>query len=357
MFDVPALPLMNSKSTWAWAVLAAALFAFIFFFERHFKQPDTGPQKILSGFHAAGITSVSVRPGDQLDIRAVRTNGSWHLTQPLDYPAASASVTALLDALEKLTPAQPPISPLELRKRTNVDEEFGFATPQFSLSLYRGASLQQIQIGSRTAPGDQVFLRVVGIEDVFVVDANLLNLLPRSPNDWRERAVTDLSGLKFNRITITSGAKICELQRDGINLPWRITRNNPARADNPRIKELLSKLSAVRVSRFVSDAAQPDLESYGLQTPDLGLLFSEGTNSVLELQLGKNPTNDVTQVFARLDGQNSIVTVPKEAFDGWHPPFENFRDHHHQRRKNLRTPARRNLSAMAHHPQQPGQSR
>ena len=42
---------MNAKNTWLWMLAAAALFAFIFFFERHAKKPQYGPRKILSDFH------------------------------------------------------------------------------------------------------------------------------------------------------------------------------------------------------------------------------------------------------------------------------------------------------------------
>ncbi len=38
---------MNSKITWFWALLAAGLFAFIFFFEGRLHKPDSGPGRIL----------------------------------------------------------------------------------------------------------------------------------------------------------------------------------------------------------------------------------------------------------------------------------------------------------------------
>ena len=35
-------------------------------------------------------------------------------------------------------------------------------------------------MGAKTAPGDQVFLQVVGVEGVYVVDADFLKYLPRT---------------------------------------------------------------------------------------------------------------------------------------------------------------------------------
>ena len=63
--------------TWFWTILAATLFAFIFFFERHFRAGPTGPPKILPALKASAVSSVQILPKGQLEIRADRTNGLW----------------------------------------------------------------------------------------------------------------------------------------------------------------------------------------------------------------------------------------------------------------------------------------
>jgi hypothetical protein len=156
----------------------------------------------------------------------------------------------------------------------------------------------------------------------------LFTVIPRTVDDWRDRAFADWTGLKFDRITVTSGAKVCELQRDGTNQPWRIIRLSSARADNAQVEDLLQKLLIVRVNQFVPEDSKTDLESYGLQPPDFELTLSAGTNSVLDLQFGKSPTNDSAQIFARRKNRNAIVTVGKEQFEAWRSPLETFRDHH-----------------------------
>src|SRR5436190_22653850 len=94
---------MNPKSTIRWVIAAAALFAFIFFFERHLRKPETGPAKVLPGLIAADVNSLQILPKGQLPIHAKRINGVWHLTEPLDYPARTNRIEALLAALESLT--------------------------------------------------------------------------------------------------------------------------------------------------------------------------------------------------------------------------------------------------------------
>src|SRR6202040_2982836 len=132
-----------------------------------------GPLKVLPNLKAASVTSVQVRPAVQWQIRIQRTNGLWQLTEPIRYPAQASSIQDLLTALERLTPATY-IARQELKNRPQADEEYGFGGPQATIIIQQGDYFVQVLIGTRTAPGDQVFLQVVGDEGVHVVDAELL---------------------------------------------------------------------------------------------------------------------------------------------------------------------------------------
>src|SRR5579859_6544044 len=100
---------MSSRHTWSWLLLAAGLFAFIFFYQRHTHKSSGGPRRILPGVKLAEVRSIQVRPSAagqaQLEIRAERTNDDWRLTEPLSYPAQAATIENLVAALEQLTPA------------------------------------------------------------------------------------------------------------------------------------------------------------------------------------------------------------------------------------------------------------
>ena len=87
---------MNSKNTWIWFVVAAALFAFIFSFQHFSRSPTTESSHILPDLRPDTVTSIQVIPANALEIRAERTNGAWLLTKPIVYPAQPAAVEALL---------------------------------------------------------------------------------------------------------------------------------------------------------------------------------------------------------------------------------------------------------------------
>src|SRR5262245_41335533 len=129
---------MNSKTTWWLAGLAAALFAFIFFFERH-RQTDrqTKPATIFPGFTVANVTAVQVRRGNQSAVRAERTNETWVLTAPLTYPAQGVALEGFLKHLERLE-SQAIISAEELSARKQTAADFGFAEPAAVVTIQQG---------------------------------------------------------------------------------------------------------------------------------------------------------------------------------------------------------------------------
>ena len=318
---------MNSKSTWVWLMVATVLFAVIVGLKFFGGKPAAVVTHVLPGFKPAAVTSVQVRPADQLEIRADRTNDVWELTKPIAYPAQAASIAALLDALEKLQPAAL-ITGAEVRQRTNADAEFGFGNPQATLALLTPGERKQIIVGTNTAPGDQVYVQVVGTEGVFVVDAEWLKLIPRNVEQWRDTGLLDLTKLAFNRITVSNAGTVIELQFHATNRVWRLTRPIPARADNPRLEGILQKLLTLRVTQFVTDNPQADLEPYGLHSPELEIAFGRGTNAPVRVQFGRSPTNDPSLVYARRGDGPTIVTVPRETLVPWRESPNEFRNQH-----------------------------
>ncbi len=320
---------MSSKNTWLWLTAAAALFAFIFLFEHYRPHPQTGPKYLLPGFKSTTVRTVQIRPASQLEIRADRSNDVWRLTEPVVYAAQGTNIQKLLDALQQLTVAHK-LSEQELRADPKADEDYGIDPAQISMVLSLGNATNWIHFGHRTSPGDQVFVRVIGIEGVSIVDADVLNLFPQNANAWRDTTLADFTNLAFNRITVTNSVRSqsFQLQRDSTNRLWAMTFPMKTRADGEKVEDALGKLETMRVRQFVSDDPKADLELYGLQPPALTVTLGEGTNALVALDFGKEPTNSPGFIFARLHDQNTVVTIPTNALGEWNAPFDVFRDRH-----------------------------
>jgi Domain of unknown function (DUF4340) len=308
---------MNPKNTWILIAVTVGLFAFIFFFERHHNDATPTAAKLLPGLEATSVANIQIQPAG---IRAERTNGTWQLTKPITYPAQAETIEKLLQALESLT-VQTHIPAQELRKHPKADEEFGFETPQVTLMIER----HQLRFGFLTAPGDQVYVQVVGSTGIDIVSSDILKFIPRNLNEWRDPGFLSLKGLAFDRLSVTNGGRAFELHRES-NQTWRVTYPMPARADGMKVEEALARLGNLQVNRFVSDESQADLDTYGLQPPEVEVAFSQGTNALFSLQFGKSPTNGTNRVFAKIKGRPTVVEIPKEPVSIWRARYEEFRD-------------------------------
>ena len=317
---------MKTQSTVNWFIVAVLLFAVIWFWQRHGIGGPAAGTGLLPGLHAAAVTEIEVIPGGALAIDAARTNGVWQLEKPYPYPAQTVAIENLISRLESLSPATR-LSAAEIGSDKNADAEYGFDNPLYSLAISAGDQAWQLRVGKKTAPGDQVFVRVVGVDGAFVTDASWLQFLPQNATVWRDTSlVTSIRGLDL--IEITNGVKVIELQQDTTNHLWRMTRPLSARADNDRITIALEQLSSIQITGFINDDPKADLSIYGLQPANLSLWLGDETNMISGIQLGKVVADNPSLAYARRTGWNSVVTVTNDLFSIWRGAVNDFRDPH-----------------------------
>lgn len=316
---------MNSKATRIWLAIAAALFALVGVLQTFRPRTATGPQPLFPALLPAAVASVRVIFPEAPAIRALRTNAGWQLTQPIRYPAQSSAIKALLDALQSLTPALR-LGAGATNQISSTSAKYGFVHP-LTLELRQGPHRWRLLVGRRTAPGDQVYVRVGGRKAVFVVDAGWLKYLPRSADNWRDTALVDVNVNTLNWIVITNGPQVVEIRRNPTTRLWRMTRPLETWANNGRIAKFLRHLQAARVARFVTDHPQ-DLSAYGLQPAHLDFWLGRGTNVVTALFLGLDATSTATQVFGRRKGWNVVFTTAASPLSYWWAQVNSFRDPH-----------------------------
>ncbi len=319
---------MSSKNTWVWLTTAAVLFTFIFLFERFRPHPPTGPVYLLPDLNAKAVKTVELHSTGQSEIiRVVRTNHTWWMAEPVAYSAKGTNVERLLAALQGLTVAHR-VSERELRNDPKAAAAYGIEPPQLSLVLDFG---RPILFGYRTSPGDQVFVRIPGVEGVAIVESDILNLFPTNANAWRDPRLADIGDATFDKIVVTNTVKSqwsFVLQRDSTNRLWGMTFPLKVRADSEKVETAVDQLESLRVRDFVSDDPKTDLESLGLQPPALTLALGQGTNSVLVLDFGKELTNSPGLIYARRRDQSTIVTISTNTLSQWNTSFDVFRDRH-----------------------------
>jgi hypothetical protein len=308
---------MNWKTTWLLLGLAAALFAFIFLVERHWKSTSEGgttPERLLS-FRAADVTNIQLKLTTQFILRVERSRpeAPWNLVMPSSYPAQSLKIEWLLQTLETLIPSTYiPAGELTAKKRTIA--QYGLDIPPATLTLQHNGQRTELVFGSPTAVGDQVYVQIQNRPGVHVVNSEVFDRLPRSHNDWRDTALLNLEGVGFMLLEVSGSDRGFALEFNPTNKTFYLTKPSVARAESGKVDALLRQLRDASVTKFITDhPRRSDLESFGLQPPALELAFASGsgTNDVIVVQFGRSLTNDLSTVYARRMSHMNVVLVPK----------------------------------------------
>lgn len=314
---------MNFKSTGILLTLALALGGFIVGWEKYVAAPARLPIEVVPGLDPLQITRVQVQVADSADLVAERTNDGWQMLKPIASAVRPRVIESLLRYLAQLKP-DGYLSPREVLDHPNADAEFGFNDPAVSLMLHRGEQRRQVLIGARTAPGDQVFVQLVGTPGIHLVSTNLLNYIPRNAGDWRDTALLDWDSLGFDRVLVNQAGRTLELVVNPTNRAWRLARLQ-ARADRQLVEQALAQLARTEVAEFFPEGSLTT-EVTGLAAPQLELTFLAGTDAQALLQFGNSVTNATNYVYARRGKSDDIFAVAAEAIAPWQQPAGTFRD-------------------------------
>jgi hypothetical protein len=318
---------MNWRTTGALFVLAAGLFVFIYFFERPSqsrRSAENLPARLIP-IVPSEVVAIQLKRTNQLSLRVERTNSAWHLTVPLAYPAEPFRIEGFLKLLESAA-SQTFISLDELKASNRSLAEFGLEVPQATLTLIDPRQRVEVEFGSRTPPGDGVYMHLINSEGIHVVSAELCDRLPRTFQDWRDAALINLAGVAWDRMEVRTAGRGFAIQTDRTNRVFYLSKPTPARVDAAKLDALLRRILPARVERFENDNPRADLEPYSLQAPEAELVFGLGTNDVVVVQFGKSPTNDSSLVYARRLSNTNIVLVPRAVLDALQTSHSELRD-------------------------------
>lgn len=321
---------MGSWKTTAWLLASAAvLFAFIYFFERHQRPTavQSGTPSRLLAFKGTEVTNLVVRRTNQFVLRADRANVAWHITLPFYYPGQPFAVEKLLRALEDLAP-RTHLTQDELSAQKRSLAEFGLDPPAATVILQHQGQRTELNFGSRTAVGDQVYVQVARSPGIYVVGADLLAMLPRTANDWRDTALVNMTDSNLDRIEVRTASRSFAIEVDPTNKVLYLAKPTRARASVPKVEALIRKVASAQALQFVTDDPRADLDAFGLRPPDAELVLGLGTNDLQVVQFGKSPTNDPAVVYARRLAQTNIVLVPRNVLEALQTSHAELRDRH-----------------------------
>ncbi len=279
---------MSAVRVFLATLVAVALGAWIWFYERPAMLAEGGPDKLIV-FEVDDIDSVELSYPDGRDLQVRRRDGQWRMVKPFDYPADPEAVTNLIKA----------IADLELERRLPAGDtedlgEYGLAprgeTVTVALGTRSGRSLPAIEVGRTTPVGFSAFVRLADSREVALVPLLFHTGVRKEAFDLRDKRV-----LPEARHRPLEGVRVLEDS-----------------ADARSVEALLRTIESVAAIQFLDEAAA-DEAVMGFQTPRLVLdVELEGGRSTGLVVGNANPDNP-PGYFVRRTDDGQVFKVGEES--------------------------------------------
>jgi hypothetical protein len=328
---------MKWKTTLVLFVIAAAVFAYLFFVERN--RPGTEEAARQAGnvvnFSHEKVNGLVVQNGDdRIDLR--RRDDKWRLEIPIKDQADSSVVNNLLMDIENWQ-KDAAISAKEMETDKNKLADYGLANPKLRLKLIGPDAPPEIFFGKDAALEGKMYVRFENSKETFLASQSVKKAIDKKPEEFRDRKLSDLIMAQVVRVVLKTSAGEMELQKKGDH--WDIVKPLHTRADDQKVGDLIAQVTTARIQQFVADD-RGDLHPYGLAEPRGSLtLFEQDDKSAgrtdssrgeqgQTLQIGGVPEKEKDQVYVRFSPRGFVYTVPKKIEETLNSKPNDVRDRH-----------------------------
>jgi hypothetical protein len=299
---------MKSRNLVILAVVVAALGGYIFFHERHQLTTDERRERADKVFPTLERDDVRTVEIDNAHGRFVmaKAGDEWRLLEPIDYPADSGAVNAVLTSLEGL----------ESERILGTDEvelaAYGLDSPEITVRLETADGIShELAVGSEAALGSNRAFRPGGGDQIILGRGWFVTDLDKNLDDWRSRNVVTISSGDVASLQLVAGDDRVQVIRDGRT--WKLIEPLEDMADVSHVDALITDLAGLRVEEFLEAGA--DTAELGLEPPAQTVtLLRNDESDPIRLEFGASrDEGGTTRVACRRDGADLFWVNDKAA--------------------------------------------
>ncbi len=213
------------------------------------------------------VDTVTISRPKDTTILARKDSSTWTVN---GQPASSNAVGDLLTALADSTPPSSELVAEQKRSQPGLGVDDGAGSKVRIKG--KGKTLADLVLGKRSQDFSGGYVRRAGQESTYVVRGQIIDVLNRAPDDWREHRIARIAADSVARIEITRGHKSYALVRT--EKSWKLASG--ASADSTKMGDLLAAYSSVDATGFASPA-QADSAHFGQPDRRVRLVGKNGT--------------------------------------------------------------------------------
>jgi hypothetical protein len=262
---------VNPRTTGIVFLAAAALFAFIYFYEirgeESRREAEEAAKRLFPGVEADAIQAIGFADASGRKIRLTRGEAGWQLVEPLVFPGDEFAADGMASALADLTSQSVYAEP-------QAPEVYGLGEGALELEFEVDGGTHRVRIGDKTPMGSNTYVSVGGSDPVYSVASFATNALRKTLDELRDKRVSHFDTAAVDRVEVRwrGGGRVV-LARAGEG--WRLLEPIEGPADSTTVESLLTDLSFLRATGFV-DAPPPDAE-VGLDDPEFAVTLTGAT--------------------------------------------------------------------------------
>jgi hypothetical protein len=253
---------VNPRNTGILFLLAAALGAFVWFYEiegeETRKAGEEAATRLFPGIESEDVEWIALTTADGHPVRVERHEGAWRFTEPPTLPVDAFAWDGIAASLVQLASEASYAEP-------QPPEVYGLGAGASEIAFGVGGQERRVRIGAKTPMGGNSYVSVTGADAVYAVRTYRVTALAKRLEELRDKRILAFDRDAVRRVAIRWPDGGVVLAREGEE--WRLREPIEGRADGSSVDTLLSNLSFLRASGF-EDAPPPDEES-GLAPPEL----------------------------------------------------------------------------------------
>ncbi len=277
-----------------------------------------------AGISKIAVTGNNIGEGFLLELR----KKDWFIAKPYTWPANPFVVNPLLNDLRFLGD-EGSFSVEEAEAAGSALSDYGLENPLLTLAITDDAGTHLLKIGKETPDARGVYVLSPDGEQIILAKTSLLKNLSKKLDEFRSPEIFSMASYEVRSFSVRIEANGGHEQRIGLTrmrresgvesgkteYGWRFETPIAADAETQKVEQRLKSLIELKFKSFpVGDLAL--LEASGLKSPAMRFSFYGAARSQSLLVGNPNPA-DKTELYAKLDGNDAIFTIPAEAVEAW----------------------------------------
>ncbi|HUO58958.1 MAG TPA: DUF4340 domain-containing protein [bacterium] len=298
----------NSRSTIAILLIGALLGAYIYFFERGpVKKDDDKKVKVFPKYVADDISQIqvenfatSINANKVIDMHK-DDKGAWQIDVPMKIAADETTLRSVLNGVGDFNPEATIENPTKLA-------DYGLNSPNARCTLKNKAGESfAVMVGDKSVGGNSYYVLTGGKSTVYLLPSYSIDYLKKPFNEYRDRSFIKTDTFMSHKVRVTRNGKTLMLEK-GTDNTWKILEPIQDKAEESKVRDLLSNINNLRVDNFVEDNPA-GLAKYGLSNPYARIeVWNNGEKDPHSILLGNKKKKD-NSIYAKKGDSPSVVLV------------------------------------------------